>query len=212
MSKNLMQRIVAVMEYMGAIGKGGQTSYGEKFAYHRIDDIDDKLRQALIEHGVIAIPTKIDDKKIDYVTDESRGGKLTWYAECSIEIMLINADNPEDRQPIVGWGQGLDYSDKATGKAISYAAKSAYLSAFHLRGQPDSELSSISRSQPRKQAVTFTPELYVWVEKINDATSLDELKAVGAEIAKSAPADDQVKLQDVYRLRSKALRASEQKQ
>lgn len=211
MSKNLMQRLIDVMAYMGAIGKGGQTSYGEKYAYHKIDDIDDKLRQALIEHGVIAIPVKIDGKKIEWVADESRGGKLTWYAECSIEIMLINADNPEDRQSIAGWGQGLDYSDKATGKAISYAAKAAYLSAFHLRGQPDSELSSISRSQPRKQAVAFTPELYVWIEKINGANSIDKLKAVGADIATNAPTDDQVKLQDAYRLRSKALRASEPK-
>ena len=42
----------------------------------------------------------------------------------------------------------MDYSDKATGKAISYAAKAAYLSAFHLRGQPDSESDDIRRPAP----------------------------------------------------------------
>ena len=47
-SLNLYQRINKVMESMGAVGKQGRVDYGEKFAFHRIDDIDDKLRVALI--------------------------------------------------------------------------------------------------------------------------------------------------------------------
>ena len=144
---NLHQRIVQVMKTMGAIGKGGMASYGDHFAYHKIDDIDDKLRMALVEHGVIAFIKEIRDRKLEGTQEVDKWGKpkTTWYAECLIVISLVNADNPTETLDIVGWGQGLDNSDKATGKAISYAAKAAYLSAFHLRGQPDNEADNIPR-------------------------------------------------------------------
>ena len=140
-SPNLYQRIVGIMDYMGAVGKGGQTSYGERFEYHRIDDIDDKLRQALIAHGVVATITEISDRELSHFEAPDKNGKprTTWHAACTISITVVNADAPNEQVVLRGWGQGIDFSDKATGKAISYAAKSAYLSAFHLRGQPDNE-------------------------------------------------------------------------
>jgi hypothetical protein len=147
--KNLYQRIVAIMDRMGAVGKGGKTAYGERYAYHRIDDIDDALRQALVAEGVVATITTIDNTPLEHFEGTDRQGKprTTWYAECKLTIELVNADKPEERTCIQGWGQGLDYSDKATGKAISYAAKAAYLSAFHLRGQPDNESDDIPRGR-----------------------------------------------------------------
>lgn len=162
---NLFQRIVAVMGDMGAVGKGGKTSYGEKYAYHRIDDIDDKLRHALVQHGVVATIVSIDDRKLEHLQETDKQGKprTTWYAECLLTIELVNADDPEQRATIKGWGQGLDYSDKATGKAISYAAKAAYLSAFHLRGQPDSEQDDIRRRAP--VAPTLSEEDAAFIEQ-----------------------------------------------
>lgn len=153
MSKNLQQRIVEVMRSMGAVGKSGQTNYGDKYAYHKIDDIDDKLRIALIEHGVVAFVEEIRDRKLDSIQENDKYGnpRTTWYAECLVSIKIVNADNPEDTMSIVGWGQGLDYGDKATGKAISYAAKAAYLSAFHLRGQPDNEADDMKRPPANHQ-------------------------------------------------------------
>ena len=174
-TKNLHQRLVAIMEHMGAVGKGGRTSYGERYAYHRIDDIDDQLRQALVAHGVVATITSIDDRKLDHFDGVDRDGKprTTWYTECVVNIELVNADEPTDRTTIQGWGQGLDYSDKATGKAISYAAKAAYLSAFHLRGQPDNEQDDIRRGhraparnsrpapKPKTPLITHEEEEYI---------------------------------------------------
>jgi hypothetical protein len=149
--RNLWQRIVAIMADMGAVGKGGKTNFGERYEYHRIDDIDDKLRESLVQHGVVATIADIRDRKLEHFEESDKSGKprTTWYAECTLDILLVNADKPDEQAVIRGWGQGLDYSDKATGKAISYAAKAAYLSAFHLRGQPDNEAEQIER-QPAK--------------------------------------------------------------
>jgi hypothetical protein len=182
---------------MGAIAKNGQATYGDKYAYHRIDDIDDKLRDALIEHGVVAMVTSIEDRQMDHwqdPPDRYDKVKTTWHCECLITIEFVNVDNPEDRTKIVGWGQGLDNSDKATGKAISYALKSAYLSAFHLRGQPDNEADNITKPSPvaeRPPVAKQAPEPVVteamqrWLaamDQCDDVNSFDMLdKSIQAE-------------------------------
>jgi hypothetical protein len=152
--RNLHQRVVAIMDHMGAVGKGGQTEYGERYKYHKIDDIDDSLRQALVANGVTAYITEINDRRLEHFEEQDKQGRprTTWYAECSLVIELVNADDPAETTHIHGWGQGIDYGDKATGKAISYAAKAAYLSAFHLRGQPDNEQDDIKRGKPKQTA------------------------------------------------------------
>jgi hypothetical protein len=194
--KNLYQRIIAVMDDLGAVGKTGRTNYGEKFEYHRIDDIDDQLRTALIANGLVVVPTAVTEARITHVEELDRAGKprTTWHAECQLEITLINADQPEERLEIAGWGQGIDYSDKATGKALAYAAKSAYLSAFHLRGQPDVEAQNIERAAP-PTAVQLTGHQVVQLQQeINNAPTEDTLQAllrgdVYQQLKNAGPAD-----------------------
>ena len=209
-SLNLYQRIVKVMASMGAVGKGGVVSYGEKFAYHRIDDIDDKLRHALIEHGVVCTITEIYDRKLEYFVEKDRFGKdrSAWYAECAVTIELVNADKPEERTTIKGWGQGLDYSDKATGKAVSYATKSAYLSAFHLRGQPDNEQDNIT-TKPKDATldeVKLSAEAQSWVDAINQVDCVEDLHSVGDNIKNESP-DVQNAVRPFYAKKLKDLKA-----
>lgn len=210
---NLYQRIVKVMATMGAVGKSGQVSYGEKFAFHRIDDIDEKLRHALIEHGIVCTITDIFDRKLEYFVEKDRGGKerSAWYAECAITIELVNADNPEEKTTVMGWGQGLDYSDKATGKAVSYASKSAYLSAFHLRGQPDNEEDNIT-NKPKdvteklvEKVLELSPEAVSWIDAINQADCIESLGAVGENL-RNEPAGVQNAVRPFYANKLKQLK------
>jgi len=184
---NLYQRIVKVMERMGAVGKGGQVNYGDKYQYHKIDDIDDKLRACLVEHGVVCMVTEIHDRKLEFFT----GGKGAWQAECAITIELVNADNPTERTSIKGWGQGLDTSDKATGKAFSYALKSAYLSAFHLRGQPDNEADNINAkptsAAPAAEDIELDGASQSWVDAINQVDDAWMLPPLGQSLLKEPP-------------------------
>lgn len=175
--KNLYQRIVAIMDDMGAVGKTGKTAYGEKFPYHKIDDVDDALRQALVAHGVVATIIEINDRRLEHFEETTRDGKprTTWYAECAVVIEIVNADKPEERTTIRSWGQGIDYSDKATGKAISYAAKAAYLSAFHLRGQPDNEADNIGRRKAKKGPPVSAENIQELADAINQAPDIDGL-------------------------------------
>lgn len=170
-SLNLHQRIVRIMDTMGAIKKNGKTNYGEKFEYHKIDDVDDKLQDALVKHGVVATVTNMRDFKLEGREGFDKYGnpRVEWSAQCLIEITLVNADNPSDTSVIIGWGQGLDYSDKAIGKAMSYAQKSAYLSAFHLRGQPDIEEDN---RQDTSGDVVVTEKMQGWIDGFNQCDSI----------------------------------------
>jgi len=202
---NLHQRLVEVMRTMGAVGKGGKTNYGEKFEYHRIDDIDEALRGALVQHGVVVMIRAIKDRKLEHYSEPDKYGnpRTTWYAECMVVIELVNADDPKDTSSIVGWGQGLDYGDKATGKAISYAAKAAYLSAFHLRGQPDNEEDDI-KAPPPANAPTEAPAANQ--PRITDAASVPKAtkpatsKVSKASVPKEAPKVELKKLPDIESL------------
>lgn len=185
-SLNLHQRIVRIMETMGAIKKTGKTNYGEKFEYHKIDDVDDKLQDALVKHGVVATVTNIRDSKLESRegVDKYGNSRVEYSAQCLIEITLVNADNPSDTSMIIGWGQGLDYSDKAIGKAMSYAQKSAYLSAFHLRGQPDIEEDS---SQSTSSDVVVTEKMQGWIDGFNQCDSIETFNAMKAKLASEEP-------------------------
>ncbi len=214
-SPNLYQRILGVMATMGAVGKGGQASYGDHYAYHRIDDIDDKLREALIEHGVVMmIVDVIEDQLERYQEPPDKYGKTktVWYCQCKIVIELVNADNPSDRCQIKGWGQGLDNSDKATGKAQSYAAKAAYLSAFHLRGQPDNEEDNIDRGvliisqqaslgkeKPvqEKPVAVKTEEQRKWIDRFHGCDNVTALEGAEKEF-RDQPKELQSSIEPVF--------------
>lgn len=184
---NLYQRLIRIMERMGAVGKGGKTDYGDNFEYHKIDEVDDKLRGALVAERVVAVLSKVVNANVRIIEGQDRYGNVrsTYHAECEVEILLINADNPEEQLSIVGWGHGLDYSDKATSKAIAYAAKSAYLNTFHLRGQPDNEGDSMGiKPPPAEVDEKVENALADYRSKITNAKSVDALNDVGLELAK----------------------------
>ena len=141
-SKSLAQRILAVTSDLGAVGKKGQMrGGGGNYVFHRIDDIEDALRGLLVRHGVAVYPSIVEHAIECSVVRE----RAQYSTECTVDVTLVNADNPDDRQTLRGYGQGLDFSDKGPGKAMSYAIKSLYLFLFHLKGQPDNEDEDIQR-------------------------------------------------------------------
>ena len=167
--KNLFQRLLAVMDDVGAIGKGGQAdkSIGG-FMFHSIDDVSNALRAPCIKHGVfisVTVARGRDDlpaikTSIREIQKSGRDGSGSYVqverrSEIILDITFVNADNPEDNFTVQGFGEGLDYGDKASGKATSYALKTVLLANFQMRGQPDNEgdptTDSRTHGQPQQQ-------------------------------------------------------------
>jgi DNA-binding phage protein len=70
---------------------------------------------------------------------------------------------------------------------VSYAAKSAYLSAFHLRGQPDNEADDIPRTQNQPKVAPPEPQVTAvmqgWIDAMNQCDDFDSFVKLDAKLA-----------------------------
>lgn len=141
-SKNIHQRMHAVMATIGYVQKEDKQVNGQyRFVGH--DAVTAKVRGALLEHGILTIPT---------VTKHVQDGNRT---EVDMTIAFVNVDDPQDRIEVQAFGYGIDPQDKGPGKAVSYAVKYAYLKAFALETGDDPERDSIDH-EPAKKPNTAT--------------------------------------------------------
>lgn len=136
-SKNVFQRILAIMEELNYIQKGDLKVNGQyRFVSH--DDVTEKVHPMLVKHRVLALPTTT------YCKQE---GNRT---EVRLEVAFVNVDEPTDRFSVEFPGFGVDQSDKGPGKAISYALKYAFLKTFCLETGEDPDKDAKSVYEPVK--------------------------------------------------------------
>ncbi len=155
--KNIYQRLLAVISASGALpklGVGAGQMQGKP--YHKIDDTVEHLRPLFLEHRVMVLPSVVEAESVQVGT--SQKGLPIFHATAQVSFTFVSADDPEDKTPpLTSFGEGLDYSDKAIGKAISYAAKACLLLMFQLRGQPDNEADEGVQGAPQGQGYRPPP-------------------------------------------------------
>lgn len=138
---NVHQRLAEAIKCSGAIAKTGKMAGGGgNFQYHKIDDVVDHLRDILLEFGLAVIPSVVSNNTINFTEPRQGGGdRRVYHTALEMAITIVNVDNPTDQIKMHTVGDGIDYGDKSTGKAFSYAMKTGLLALFQLRGQPDNE-------------------------------------------------------------------------
>jgi len=90
------------------------------------------MRPALIKHKLLAIPKYVNQRTIENY----------FYTECN--LTLINAENPREKIEIEGASAFAKIDKFATGNAISYATKYAFLKGFCLESGEDSDDGKIA--------------------------------------------------------------------
>lgn len=148
-ASNIWKKIIAVMREVGTVDKTINAPQGYKA--HGIDHIAESLREAMLRHGLVYY-VDVKDMRTSLTTESTftkdgvqKGERTLSEALMIGKLVIVNADNPSEKMEMGISGQGLDYSDKATGKAISYGVKPALLFLFQLRGHAESEESDIRR-------------------------------------------------------------------
>tara|TARA_R110000782_G_C14819205_1_gene413788 strand:- start:9681 stop:10421 length:741 start_codon:yes stop_codon:yes gene_type:complete len=132
---NVHQRIIAIMRSLSYVKKGGRNEF-QKFNFVKHDDVTRSVREQLIEHGVLSIPTITESSCIE-ITQKNAPSYLT---TITMQCAFVNIDNPEDKFSVSGIGQGIDRNDLGPGKATSYAFKNILLKTFALEtGEADNE-------------------------------------------------------------------------
>lgn len=146
-NKNIYQRINAVMNKVKYVKKDASVS-GYKAVTH--DKVVSECRQALVDEGVVIYPEQLNHS-MPIMRDAEKGVKMHLYSADYV-IHFVNMDNPEDRISVTINSQANDNGDKAPGKAVTYATKTAMLKVLCLEtGENDEsrteEFATVTETQ-----------------------------------------------------------------
>lgn len=136
MANNIYQRINAVRKAIGYVQKDKSVSAGSAGSYKAVthDAVTGMVRAALIEHGVVIVPSVVSA----VFHPKEQDAKQRLY-EATYQIEFVNMDDPADRITTHQNAHALDNGDKAPGKAMSYATKYAILKLFNIETGEDEE-------------------------------------------------------------------------
>ena len=162
------------------IAKNAQSGNGKgqfMFKYRGIDAVYAALSQPLVENQIIIRPVSIVREQ-DSMSGSMRlvRIKVTYEAVCAVDGSSVMFE---------GIGEGCDTSDKAAGKALSYAYKTAMFQLFCIpvEGQDDSDSEVLEVKEPFVQESTMSKFSQLESEIVN-CYSLEDLKSIGNDIAK----------------------------
>lgn len=178
----LMSRI------MGSVGAVGKTRTNEhfKFKFRGIDEMQNAVHPALVEHGVCMTSEVMEERREPAAKGTSVVLKMrfTWYAPDGSSVATVTV------------GEGLDAQDKATNKAMSAALKYALLHTFCVptEDQSDSdadgpvERHGEARREPVALSQTTAQRVGAYLARIDGARDVAALQEI-ARALQSETAD-----------------------
>jgi hypothetical protein len=148
---NIYQKINKVMTEVDYIQKDRKIDGGgQKYNAVSYDNVIAQIRKSIVANGIVIVARQIDGK-IEIPRDVSKDIKMHLYSG-RYEIDFVNIEKPEDKVTITVESHAADNGDKAPGKAITYATKTAILKVFSLETGDDEESRTFDHEQDAKTA------------------------------------------------------------
>lgn len=169
---NIYQRINQVRKEVGYVKKEANVQ-GYKAVTH--DDVTAALRKALINAGIVVTQTL--SKSETSTVGATKSGAVQRMFDAIFDVSFINIDEPKDRLTISVPAQAIDTSDKATGKAMSYAMKYAMLKTFNLETGENEESKQEVFERKSQEAEKVNNEQIEMIMRLAEktATEIDDL-------------------------------------
>lgn len=112
-----------VQRDIGAIGKNRLMTQGEGFRFRGIEDVENALHPVLVRHGVVIVPQAAEHKVVHHESTRANGtSRITTHVFQRIGYRVYGPMGDYIESEGV-WGEGSDFSDKATNKSSSSARK-----------------------------------------------------------------------------------------
>lgn len=147
--KTLAAKLCEIMAECKNIPKNGKNAF-HNYKYVKAADAADYIRDAMVRHGVIALPCVTKSTLTPFKT---RKGEDNFLSEIEVKYTFINAENPAEMYEVSVLGSGSDASDKAQYKAMTGAHKYFLMQSFTLGGDDDAEKDE----KPQRQVVQPKP-------------------------------------------------------
>lgn len=168
-AKNIFQRINAVMQEIDYIKKDKKVSGGgANYAAVSHDQVIAMVRDSLVKHGIVYYPEQINSTVL-VARDKSKDIAMMLY-EGEYNIHFVNIDDGADRLTVRIVGHANDNGDKAPGKAVTYATKSAILKVFAIETGENDE----SRNYKEPEIVYATAQQISSFYDLLAATATEE--------------------------------------
>lgn len=167
--RNIYQRINAVMQEIDYIKKDKKVSGGgANYSAVSHDQVVAMLRDSLVKHGIVYYPEQLNSTVL-VARDKSKDIAMMLY-EGEYNVHFVNIDDGADRLTVRIVGHANDNGDKAPGKAVTYATKSALLKVFAIETGENDE----SRNYKEPEVVYATPQQVSAFYDLLTATGTDE--------------------------------------
>lgn len=131
--RSTAQRIALVMRDIGNVAKSDRNTQ-QNFNYRSAERVVAAARDAMIEHGLLCLPTKVAKSMENYETMTAKGmQRVARRATLTITYTFMSADDASDVIDTEIVSEALDYGgDKAVSQALTAAHKAILLQSFHI--------------------------------------------------------------------------------
>ena len=182
---NIYRRISAVSAEVGKVAMTLNVSTGNgSYKAISINDVVDNLIPVVTKYRLAILPGEKEIIEQEQIKTTSKyGDKTQFYIRLKATYTVVNIDKPEEKISAVGFGDGIDSGDKATGKANTYARKYALIDLFNLSKGDDPDREA---SQEYQKIETATAEQ---ISKIQTLYNSDEIATMLKRMRKKSLVD-----------------------
>ena len=180
---NIYQRINAVMQAVKYVQKDATV---ERYKAVSHDQVVSVAREELVKAGIVVYPEQSCGSVVEVMQTKS-GGRMALYSG-DYTVHFVNIEDPTDRISVPVQAHAMDNGDKAPGKAVTYATKTALLKVLCLETGENDE----SRAEVRELSQPVTDEQAETLKSLLAETESDTAKflntvckAKGLELAGS---------------------------
>lgn len=166
MSNNIYKRINAAMKEINYVKKDANVD--NKYLAVSHDQVVSIVRESMVKHGIVCFPEQVKGEML-IMRDASKDIKMHLYSG-EYKIHFVGVDEGDSVVCVVQ-AHANDNGDKAPGKALTYAVKSAMLKVFNL----ETGINDESREEQREALLKgITEEHKKELRDLMNETSTEE--------------------------------------
>ena len=177
MSKNIYEKILAVMQGIEYLNKDDKVSYGNtNYKAMSEEKVTMTVRKELIKQGLVVFPVEQTVQKDGQITTTNATYKM------------VNVENPDEFIFLASSGQGADTQDKGVGKAMTYSFKYLLLRTFAIPTGEDPDKIASEQLDDQMKIADIKRKL-----EQTDTDSVKFLLAIGHKFKKEFRSVDEMK-------------------
>lgn len=199
---NVYQRIAAIMGELSYLQKDKKV---EGYMAITHDQVTALTRPLFLKHGVLVCPRQLSGATVATGKATKSGTPIIRY-EGKYEVDFVNIEAPDDKMIVPIEAHAEDHGDKAPGKCVSYATKTAILKRLQLetgegdegrvRREPEDEsegldekaradlMASLDEAATLEDLQTRTKHALQVAAQLGDVVSHKAIKERGIELSK----------------------------